>query len=214
MGRPGRGQYSTGLISPVHFWFFTFCRRRAFTIQPTSPHPSNTFFPHPLYLIRYKDREPPLVVPQYFFEQDARFDRLDGQRTSPCFIFPCFARRLFEYARKSAGAEPVTESFIRYYSTREEAFFIQAGVDVDHIIEPPHQILKRHWRWEEVLEMLRGYQGPRGPKHRIYWDAPRGYNQNRGMADYFDRFAEMAIDWWRRSHVPLVQDARYITSSV
>jgi len=164
--------------------------------RPISPNHPEELFNHPLFLIpRCRGPAVPFVVPEYFFRDDATFDGLKNLETSAYYMFPSFGRVLFDYL-----ADPATPlgvgSFIGYYSAREAAWFIPVGTAVDRFVESPHPILKRGWRWEEVMGMLFNPQQTgvvRRPK--ISRNAPRGYNKDERIIAYFERFARMARIW-------------------
>ena len=185
-------------MSPVHFWFFINCQRWIHTIRYIHPQSPNDLFPHPLFLGDGDNGfEPPLIVPDYFLEGNAAFDGLRGLMPSVYFVFPFFAHRLFEYVRHFA-AQPSAGSFTAYYFSHEPTWKIPDDVQPEKPLSQPHQILKRHWRWEEVLTMLNESQRP--PKTDVE-DIPymrqydRCHSRDARIVAYFERFARMAIAW-------------------
>jgi len=172
------------------------CWRRYPPLRPISPRSTGDFFPHPLFFIYGPIRTTPcFVVPEYFFQNVTTFDGLGDPSAEPHYVFPFFVQKLFEYVHNSATGSNVG-SFITYYSARETAWCIPAGAGVGRSIQRPHQILKRHWRWEEVLTMLYEFRQSRGEKRLCGCTrAPHGYSQDEQIAAYFERFARMAAIW-------------------
>lgn len=181
----------------MHFWYFNSCQRQNRPYRPISPTSTNDLFFHPLFLTS-KHKGPLLwVVPEYFLGDCATFDGLTNPGSTPYYVFPYFSQRLFEYVTESAAGS-FTGSFLTYYSTHEAAWFIPAGIDASGLIDPPHPLLKRHWRWEEVLTMLHKSKHPgKGPRPRVCRNPPHDYHRNPQIVAYFESFARMATAWVR-----------------
>lgn len=189
-------------VSPVHFWFFMSCVKRNLPLRPISPNSPDDLFRHPLFLMsKYTAKDPfLLVVPEYFLRPGATFDGTWDPRAVSYYVFPYFAQRLFEYVVESATGS-FTGPFIDYYIVRETAWLIPTGIDAAGFVDTPHPVLRRHWRWEEVLAML--YKSPRDPKKgrrpRVCQDAPFEYKHNQQIRVYFESFARMAAVWKPRT---------------
>lgn len=151
-------------------------------------------FRHPLFFVARYQGPIPLVVPEYFFNNDASFDGLAGPGTTSYYIFPYFAQKLFEYVAIPRSQRDA--SFTAYYVSRENAWFVPRDlVDASRFINP-HPTLRRHWRWEEVLEMLWSRKGSgHGRCPRWCSLATGGYHKKPQINAYLDRFAEVAEAW-------------------
>jgi hypothetical protein len=161
--------------------------------RPLRPGTPNDIFRHPLFFIAQYKGPLPLIVPEYFLNTDASFDGLTDPTTTSYYIFPYFAQRLFEYVKKPRDQRGI--SFTAYYVSREDAWFAPRGsVDMSQLIVP-HQTQRRHWRWEEVLEMLWSQKSGQGPRPRWCKTASRDYHENPQIKAYLDGFAEVAEGW-------------------
>lgn len=149
-------------------------------------------FRHPLFFIKDHTGALPLVVPEYFFNDGASFDGLTDPGTTSYYIFPYFAQKLFEYVMGSHTRRDT--SFAAYYASREVAWFAPVGVDMSQFIIP-HPTLRRHWRWEDVLEILHSREGPGKGRPRWCQSAPPGYHEIPQIKDYLDCFVGMAEAW-------------------
>lgn len=179
-------------MSPVHFWFFLSCHPNPPLRVPPPPETPNDMFRHPIFFMGNYKGSPPLVVPEYFFSVDARFDGLRDPDTASYYIFPFFAQRLFEYVATPRNER--TTSFTAYYTVRENAWFVPAGSDTSRLIKP-HKTLRKYWRWEDVLEMLWSRQGAGQKRPRWCQLAPRGYHDNPKINAYLDCFGTVAEIW-------------------
>lgn len=187
-------------MSPVHFWFFVHCRQRSPSRQPR-PKTANELFRHPFFFIAKHSGPFALVVPECFFDEHASFDRLRDLGSTPYYIFPYFAKLLFKYT-ELPPAERRTQTFGMYYSSRETAWFVPAGSADEKLIKP-HPVLRLHWRWEDVLEMM--MRSPKEPspkdlKSHPKWckNPPPGYGQDPRIVAYLDCFGNVAYEWTRR----------------
>lgn len=181
-------------VSPVHFWFFVACHLTAAT-PSRSPRPRtpNDLFRHPLFFVESYNGPFVLVVPEYFLNERAVFDGLQDPKSTAYYIFPYFARWLIKYTEIPIAQR--TETFGTYYLSHERIWYLLAGSkDVTHLIEP-HRVLRRHWRWREVLEIvwsLDSEKPEKGPRPRWWQKPPLEYRENEQIAAYLDSFGEMA----------------------
>jgi len=194
-----QGEAMKSLVSPVHFWFFMVCLRTPIE-RPHFRTSTYSLFRHPLFFVADYTGPLPLVVPEYFFRGDATFDGLGDPMAASYCIFPYFGQRLFEYAESSA-TQPSAGMFATFYTARETVWRVPAGSAVEGTFNNPHPVLKRHWRWEEVLEMLWASRMPgngNGLRPRRCQSAPSRYHEDGQVMAYLECFAQMARDWMER----------------
>lgn len=181
-------------MSPVHFWFFMSHQRQG-PVQPVSRIETDARFLHPLFFITCHQARHALVVPSYFLEDGPKsFDGWGCMENASFFVFPDFARRLFDFINDPAFRDNTL--FINYYSARETAWLVPASSGAERFITAPHELLKRNWRWEEVLTMLYGsrHKEP-GRRPQICKNACSNYIVKRQTLAYFSYFASMARIW-------------------
>ena len=161
--------------------------------RPLCPSTTNVLFRHPLFLISGYQGSLPLVFPEYFFNDHAKFDGLVNPKSASYYIFPYFAERLFEYVKMSLNQR--SETFSTYYIVREDLWFVPED-SIDMRFDNPDRLLRRYWRWEEVLEMLWGWKASK-KETRPRWckKPPHGYRENPQIATYLNRFAQVAELW-------------------
>ena len=184
-------------VSPVHFWFFTHYHypktRNRRLATPTSP---NDLFRHRLLLFpQYLLFSGPLVVPKSIFNAQPGFD-VKNPTTESYYLFPNFARWLFEYATRAADED--IGRFAQFYATNEEAWYVGAGTHNATRFAIPDPVIGHLWRWTEVLGMMWGSRGDQGPD-RPQWCglAPPGYHERPDVSAYLDSFGTMAKVWIR-----------------
>lgn len=188
-----KGTDRRSLVSPVHFWFFVSCYM-VYPNRPLYPETPDTLFRHPLFFIKNHAEHHQLVVPEYFFDDNASFGGLTNLDSTSYYIFPFFGKKLFEYV----VTQP-KKSFAAYYFSCEFPWFVPRGSDATSKFIKPHPTVRRHWRWEEVLEMLwsqkESLEGRR-PKWRQ--SPPDGYGNDLRINNYLNHFAKVAEAWVRR----------------
>ena len=145
-------RYINFFISPVHFWYFIHCGLE----PPPRPHFTSSpddFFRHPLFLISDRDYRASLVVPEYFFNPAATFDGFTDSRSTSYYIFPNLACKLFY------GTSDQLLRFADYYLAFGSLWLVKGGQrGGKYPFVWPDPVLKRHWRWREVLQMFRGFK--------------------------------------------------------
>ena len=168
------------------------CRRRT-PLRPLHPKTTDNLFRHPLFLVTEPAGPFSLVVPEYFFQDHTDFDGLGDLNSVSCYVFPYFGQRLIEYVKRPPAER--YGSFSSYYAARQNAWFAPSMV---HFTKP-HSVLRRNWRWEEVLEMIWSWKrSGNACKPRGAQSAPPGYLENPQIAAYLDCFAEVAGSWVER----------------
>jgi len=186
-------------VSPIHFWFFVKCEC-SFPERPYFPTSTYQLFRHPLFFIADYREPPPLVVPEYFFRPGTIFDKIADATAASYCVFPYFGQRLFEYAELCA-TQPGIGTFTTFYAAREAIWFVPAGSTINGTFRDIHPMIRRHWRWEEVLEIFWGYRMPgKGNVQRPRWcqPAPPHYHENGLVSEYLESFARMATVWMKR----------------
>lgn len=181
-------------VSPVHLSFFCKCRRNT-VARPFFPRTPHEIFLHPIFLTVNPHYRASLVVPEYFLGTPANFDRATNTITTTYYIFPNLAQRLFEYVKQAKNNE--VPPFGEFYKERENSWLVHAGSD--HELASPDPILKRHWRWAEVLRMLwdvRGSARRQSPPrwcliNQLWTDDRKGK-----LFPYLNSFGNMAIVWY------------------
>ena len=138
-----------GLITPVHFGFFMLCYGRE-PQRPLSSITPNDFFWHPIFTLDRYNGPPALILPTYFFNPSATFNGLTAPEYQPYPIFPFFAKTLFEWLNEGDARG----DFPNYSLSRYAPWTPRAGVQTPPTLARPHQVVKKHWRWVEVLWML------------------------------------------------------------
>lgn len=184
-------------MSPTHFWFYKNCclqepRRSIFPVS------TGDFFRHPIFSIAYRYQGlRPLVVPEYFLSDTSTFDGWGEIAECSFYVFPNFAQRLFDYVEGPLASGADHRGFVDYYSGCETAWFVPSPSGEEAFIVPPHPLLKRNWRWEDVLAMLHSTRvpGEGGGKSRAWKRAPINYKADRLIVDYFGTYARMAGIW-------------------
>ena len=170
--------------------------------RPLYPKTLDTLFRHPLFFIEsHTDHHHPLVVPEYFFDCDASFEGLTDFCSTPYYIFPFFGKKLFEYV--TTPHSQANPAFATYYFSCELPWFIPMDSVCTSKFIGPHPTVRRHWRWEEVLEMLCSQKELTGGPHPNWWrPAPPGYVNDARINAYLNHFAKMAKVWARRQAGP------------
>lgn len=188
-----RGHDIQYFISPAHFWFFAHCGKNP-PPRPLRPSSLNDIFRHPIYLTADDKLHASLVVPEDFLTASAR---PDGSMNKTCYILPNFAQRLFEYAKEAAhlNVGPFSE---RYPPIKRLWLFKSEPKDK---LLNLHLILRRHWRWVEVLEMLWGLKESRERSRCPPWCDIVNTNRltdgtERKICEYLDIFGDMAKEWY------------------
>jgi len=188
-----KDHYRKYFISSVHFWFFMHCCMNH-PSRPLRPESTNNLFRHPLFFVANYGGPPPLVVPGYFLNNNANFDGLGDPSSALYYVFPNFAQVLFEYvAEHRIRTQSHIGSFADWYAGRQTAWVVPPGSTEAGWLINPHPVLKRHWRWEEVLRMLWSWRKRGGGEQfRHGWPFSCGQGQNGQVEDYLECFARMA----------------------
>jgi hypothetical protein len=180
-------------------------------ISPSTEH----FFPHPIYHL--KGRSPgTLIVPDYFFKAGATFDRFGdpdekkeerdhGGESTSYYAFPNFALLLFRYAKgRVEGGIKENMRLTQYLKREGQKCYVKLGIpDKGEIKPPPHPLLKRHWRWNDVLWALWMWRHKlERPPDRFTKEVDYCSN-SEAIVDYIDSFGTLGEKWFRKHWLDL-----------
>ena len=186
------------IVSPVHFWFYCFTLNINLHRARTPDDPLNKFFWHPIISVCGLSRGS-WVLPDYFLQDGAEYDKWKGPKSVAYHIFPDFGHWLFKYVQQE---DHKGGTFISFYSDQgQRPWKVLENSDlVSNSASTRGLTLRSSWRWEETLQML--WRSKKEPEARK--SPPKGsavvsifWFNDRELESYFQNFARTAERWLR-----------------